>query len=280
MEMFSEKDAAERAQGAIKPFTLDAGASERPGPFDDEARQQAEADTAAAALSMLNDEDEPSDDEDGGAPETSPDQKKAEHEAAEAKRKAEWERKQAEKKAAEEKALAELYAMSDEEAANASVKRTNAELERLTGRNMKMCVTEHIQTVCLNDPAFARLVCHPRKSMINCFKYINRKARDYLKQEMEMNDEKPEGNGFGGDVPDGLCYQWAEEYYNDPDAEVDKEKEEKFEAKPYYGGSSSARNKKKELPKPKAKPEPKPAVTVREPAADDGQLSLFGGAAV
>ena len=62
--------------------------------------------------------------------------------------------------------------------------------QRLTRRNMKQCVTEYIQTLCLEDVAFARNVMHPRKNMVNCFRYINRKALEFTKQEMEDNDVK------------------------------------------------------------------------------------------
>ena len=41
---------------------------------------------------------------------------------------------------------------------------------------------------------------NPKKKMLNCFHYINRKAREYLEQEMKANDEKPMGGGFGGDL--------------------------------------------------------------------------------
>jgi hypothetical protein len=82
-----------------------------------------------------------------------------------------------------------------------------------------------------------------------------------------MNDEKPEGNGFGGDVPDDLCYKWAEDYFNDPDADVDKDKDDKFVPKPFYGGgSSSSKSKKKDPPKKKE--------AVKSDSAD--QVQLFG----
>ena len=68
---------------------------------------------------------------------------------------------------------------------------------------------------------------NPKKKMLNCFHYINRKAREYLEQEMKDNDEKPMGGGFGGDVPDELCYQWAREYFRDAEAKEDAEPEEK-----------------------------------------------------
>ena len=78
--------------------------------------------------------------------------------------------------------------MSDEDAVAASVKRISTDTERLTRRNMKECVAEHIQSLCKKDTAFARRTMHPRKNMICCFKYINCMARNYVKQEMEDND--------------------------------------------------------------------------------------------
>ena len=100
---------------------------------------------------------------------------------------------------------------------------------------MKECVSEYIQTLCLEDPDFSRLTMHPRKTMIHCFFYINRKAREFVEQEMKDNDIKPENGVYGSDVPDDLCYQWAEEYFRDPDAKEDQEKEEKFVPRAYNG---------------------------------------------
>lgn len=111
-------------------------------------------------------------------------EKRKAHEAAEAKRRAEWEAKQAAKKQAEEAALQQINAMSDEDVIAASVKRIGTDTERLTRRNMKECVAEHIQELCRKDTAFARRTMHPCKTMIRCFKYINRMAKEYVKQEM------------------------------------------------------------------------------------------------
>ncbi len=206
-------------------------------------------------------------------PEETEDAKRKAHEEAEAKRKAEWEARQARKKAEEEKKLAELAAMSDEEVTMAAMNKVGADAEKLTRRNMKECVTEHIQTLCLSDPTFARLAQHPRKSMIHCFWYINRKAREFVEQEMKDNDIKPEGvNGvYGSDVPDDLCYQWAEDYFRDPDAKEDQQEEEKFEPKPYYGKTTSKSSGKKAK-----KAEPKKAEKNPEPpkAPVSGQITL------
>ena len=84
--------------------------------------------------------------------------------------------------------------------------------------------------------------------MVHCLWYINRKAREYIEQEMkdrrlhgpcvsrprsarpapaeEMKDSGEEPRNapsgiYGGDVPDELCYQWAEEYFRDPNAGED-----------------------------------------------------------
>jgi len=269
----------------------------------DDDRQQAEEDAAKAALSRLSaesdedsdapDEDECGDDSDESEDADSPDEsgdadktsseadkaadedkKRREHEEAEAKRKAEWEAKKQVREEAEQAAWENAVAMNDDEIMAASMKRIGDDAERLTRRNMKACVAEHIQTLCLEDADFARQVMHPRKNMINCFRYINRKAKAFIEQEMKDNDEKPLTNGvYGGDVPDDLCYMWAEDYFMDLDAEEDKEKEEKFVPKPYAGKPSAKSKKKPE----KKKPEPKKPVPVVAKTDDGhiGQLSLL-----
>ena len=228
----------------------------------DDERQQAEAESAQKALRQM---------QDTAAEEAAEDEKHRAHEEAEAKRKAEWEQKQREKAEAEQAAWENAVAMGDEEVMMASMKRVGDDAERLTRRNMKQCVTEHIQTRCLSDPAFARQVMHPRKNMIRCFRYITRKAKKFAEQEMKDNDEQPIAGGYGCDVPDDMCYLWAEEYFMDMDAEEDKEKEEKFVPKPYSG---------KPAPRPKKKSEKKKPVSPKEPPAEeypnDGtQMTLF-----
>ena len=155
------------------------------------------------------------------------------HEEAEAKRKAKWESDQREKRAAEQARLNRLAAMSDEDVVTASTQRVGADTEKLTRRSMKDCVSEHVQNLCRQDPAFARKTMHPRKSMMHCFWYINRKAKEFVQKEMKANGIQPESGVYGDDVPDDLVYQWAADYFNDPDAQEDKEKEEKFTPRPY-----------------------------------------------
>ena len=183
--------------------------------------------------------------------------RKQEHEAAEAKRKAEFDAKQAAKKKARQEQLDRIKAMSDAELLAASAERVAADTERLTRRNMKEAVAEHIQAKCREDAAFARLVMAPEKSMINCFKYINRKAREYAEQEMKDLGIERTGT-YGLDVPDGTCYGWAEDYFNDPDAKEDHENEEKFVPKPYVpnrkASKAAAAKKKPEEKKPAEKP--------------------------
>ena len=165
--------------------------------------------------------------------------------------------------------------MSDDEVVNASMQRVNADTEKLTRRNMKECVAEFIQTKCLEDIAFARLTMHPRKSMIHCFQYISRKAWDYIQDELKASGIQPGpgSQGYGCDVPDDLCYQWAEDYFRDPDAKEDHEKEEKFVPNPYYGKDFARTTKKKQKEKKKAEAKPKPVQ--KEKPANDGQLSLL-----
>lgn len=204
------------------------------------------------------------------------DRKRQEHEEAEARRKAEWEAKQRAKDEAEQAAWENAVAMSDDEVMAASMKRVGDDSERLTRRNMKQCVTEYVQTLCLEDVTFARNVMHPRKNMVNCFRYINRRAFEFAKQEMEDNDIKPSAEGYGTDVPDGLCYQWAEEYFKDLNAKEDQRQEEKFVPRPYTGGRSNATKKaeKKRAEKPASKAEEKADKAVKEDEPLEDQISL------
>lgn len=190
------------------------------------------------------------------------------HEEVEAKRKAEWDANQAAKSAAEQEQLQRISAMSDDEIMMASIKRIGADTERLTRRNMKECVTEQIQTRCLEDPAFARKAMHPRKSMVHCFQYISRMAWDYVQDELKANGIQPRtGNqGYGCDIPDDLCYKWAEDYFNAPDVKEAQKQEEEFVPRPFYGGKSTPKKKKQQPAKKEKKPQ------MPEPL--DGQLTF------
>lgn len=244
-----------------------------------EARQAAEAEAAQATLAKLAvespPEDEPAEDApmEEAPPEDNEEQKRKEHEEAEAKRKAEWEAK---RQAKEEEILfawENATALDDAALAAASSKRVGDDSERLTRRNMKQCVTEMIQIFCYEDLDLARQVMHPRKNMVNCFRYITRKAKEFVMQEMKDNDIKPDREGYGSDVPDDLCYQWAKEYFFDMDAPEDKDpNEEQFVPKPYVGKTVSKPKKKaeKKKPEPKKVEAPKPA-----PTANEGQLDMF-----
>ena len=243
----------------------------------DDARQEAEAEAAKATLAKLTEDSSPSDKapaEEAPPEEDNEEQKRKEHEEAEAKRKAEWEAK---KQAKEEEILfawENATALDDEALAAASSKRVGDDSERLTRRNMKQCVTEMIQIFCHEDLDLARQVMHPRKNMVNCFRYITRKAKEFVLQEMKDNDIKPDREGYGSDVPDDLCYQWAKEYFFDMEAPEDKgPNEEQFVPKPYVGKTTTSKAKKKtekKKPEPKKVEAPTPA-----PAANEGQLDMF-----
>ena len=243
----------------------------------DDARQEAEAEAAKATLAKLTEDSSASDEapaEEAPPEEDNEEQKRKEHEEAEAKRKAEWEAK---KQAKEEEILfawENATALDDEALAAASSKRVGDDSERLTRRNMKQCVTEMIQIFCHEDLDLARQVMHPRKNMVNCFRYITRKAKEFVLQEMKDNDIKPDREGYGSDVPDDLCYQWAKEYFFDMEAPEDKDpNEEQFVPKPYVGKTTTSKAKKKtekKKPEPKKVEDPKPA-----PTATEGQLDMF-----
>ena len=243
----------------------------------DDARQAAEAEAAKATLAKLTEDSEPSDEapaEEAPPEEDTEEQKRKEHEAAEAKRKAEWEAK---KQAKEEEivfAWENATALDDEALAAASSKRVGDDSERLTRRNMKQCVTEMIQIFCHEDLDLARQVMHPRKNMVNCFRYITRKAKEFVLQEMKDNDIKPSAEGFGSDVPDDLCYQWAKEYFFDMEAPEDKDpNEEQFVPKPYVGKTTTSKAKKKTE---KKKPEPKKEESKADTTSrEEGQLNMF-----
>ncbi|MFQ7749040.1 MAG: Cas9 inhibitor AcrIIA9 family protein, partial [Eubacteriales bacterium] len=181
----------------------------------------------------------------GASKDADEEKRRAEHETAEAKRKAEWEAKQAEKKRALQEQMDHLAAMSDDEVVSASMQRVSKDVEKLTRRNMKECVSEYIQTLCLDDPALPGSPC-TKKTMIHCFQYISRKAWDYVQDELRASGIQPGqgGQGYGCDIPDDLCYQWAEDYFRDPDAKEDQEQEEKFVPKPYWQDHREYRQEK------------------------------------
>ena len=245
----------------------------------DDARQEAESAAAKATLANLSDE-ETEEDAQEIAPATEPpatedneEEKRKAHEEAEAKRKAEWEAK---KQAKEEEILfawENAVALDDDALVAASAKRVGDDAERLTRRNMKQCVTEMIQMMCYEDLELARQIMHPRKNMVNCFRYITRKAKEFVMQEMKDNDIKPTAEGYGSDVPDDLCYQWAKEYFFDMEAPEDQDPgEEKFVPKPYVGKTVTSKTKKKAE---KKKPEPKKEEPKAAPPPNEGQLDMF-----
>ena len=196
------------------------------------------------------------------------------HEAAEAKRKAEWDAKQAAKKAARQEQLDRIKAMTDADLLAASLSRVSTDTERLTRRNMKEAVAEHIQDKCREDTAFALLVMDPDKSMINCFQYINRRARAYAEQEMKDNGIDRTGV-YGLDVPDGLCFQWAEDYFRDPDAKEDHTSEEKFVPKPYVPNRKTAKTTTAKAKTATKKPEQKKPAAEAPKGAVLEQMSLL-----
>lgn len=203
--------------------------------------------------------------------------KKAEHEAAEAKRKAEYEARQAQKKKDYQLQLLKMENMSDDDVMIAAAQRAGQDTEKITRRNMKECVSEYIQTMCFSDPAFARLTMHPRKNMIHCFQYINRKALEYVQDEMKASgfQQGPGMQVYSADIPDGLCYQWAVDYFRDPTVKEDEEQEEKFMPKPYVSktGKKTSPAKATEKKKPEKKPTAKKSTEPVKPS-EEGQLTF------
>lgn len=222
--------------------------------------------------------------------------KNDEYEAKEALHRKEWEEKQAQKKAAEQAELDALHSLSDEEVMSRSIRRVSNDTDKMIRRNMKVCVSEYIQALSLSDPNLARNTLLPRKTMRNCFRYIIRKAREYLETEGTLDTEEPlEAGSTGsrrpglqartlyGDVPDDLCYAWAEEYFRRSDIKEDQEKEDVYVPLPHPAGSrqpgrkTSARKKTSEDSDnpPVTEASEKKAECISTKKDENVQLSLF-----
>ena len=92
--------------------------------------------------------------------------------------------------------------------------------------------------------------------------------------ELKANgvQQGPSQQAYGCDIPDDLCYQWAEDYFRNPDAKEDQGDEEKFVPQPYRGKASSKSVSKKKKEEKKKEPEKK--APPKKAEADDGQISL------
>ena len=285
IEQAQQPDIQHKSVPEKKAPTVQTGQDKSPEP---EKKSQAEAQAPAKAQPSAQAQSEPPVKEltmdmsdrtiPAGKPlDASEDAKRKAHEEAEAKRRAEWEAKQLAKKQEREAALEKIKSMSDADIVSASTERVRVDTEKLTRRNMKECVSEHIQSVCSKDPAFARKTLYPHKSIIHCFHYINRMAKDYLQQEMKDNDIKPENGVYGGDVPDDLVYQWSIDYFNDPDAQEDHVEEEKFTPRPYVNAASKAKGTTKSKKAAKKETAKKETEKKQEPKKNDyQQMSLPG----
>lgn len=268
MSVLSELDLQrQEADGGDNPLPMDEAPDEPIGDSPDGlTEKQGEGTVGVNALKAAETAQEPS-----PAEVSQEDEKRAEHEAAEAKRKAEWEESQRKKREAEQAELDKIAAMGDEEVVADCAARLRNQTEKLTRRNMKILTTARLQALGRENAEFARLVMNPKKSMAHCFQYVSRKALDFVKQEMESKGEKLEGI-FVEDVPDELCYQFAEEYFRDANAPEDTEPQNEFVPRPYYGGAG----RKNKAKKPEKKAAPKTA-TPKKPEnkeAGYGQLSL------
>ncbi len=204
------------------------------------------------------------------APEKTEAEKKKAFEEAEAKRKAEFDAKKAERDEEIQIEWEMNTMMTPEELAAKAKESLTIDIERITQRQMKDCVGAHIISASQQKEIIARHVFHPKKNMVNCFRFINRKAREYLEEYMKLTGDKPDGNGvIGIDIPDNLCYMWAEEYFSSTDIPEDHEDEEKFEPKTYRP-SVASKTAKKTTPKKKDTPPPK-----EEPKTDAVQLTMI-----
>ena len=204
-------------------------------------------------------------------PEQTEAEKKKAFEEEEAKRKAEFDAKKA-KRDEEVQIEWEINTMmTTEDLIEAAKNNIKTGVERITQRNMKESVAAYVIELSQKSEKLSRNILHPQKSITNCYKYINRKARGYLEEQMKLTGEKPDKNGvIGIDIPDNLCYQWAEEYYSSTNIDEDHEDEEKFVPRTYKPAYTPKTNKKA-TPKKKETPPPK-----EEPKADaSAQMSIL-----
>ncbi len=122
----------------IDPVTMETAAMQR-----DEARQEAEAQEAQRLLEKLNSESE-------NAPPKEPELSEADarkaHEEAEAKRREAHEKAQQAREDEIQFAWERAVDLPEPALIDASVKRLGVMTERLTRRNMKICVTESIRS--------------------------------------------------------------------------------------------------------------------------------------
>jgi hypothetical protein len=160
---------------------------------------------------------------------------------------------------------------------NAIEKISNAS-EKITRRNMKIQVSEFIQVRCDSDPDFAALILNPKKNLVNCFKYINRMAMEWIKEDAKARGEELHGQ-IGGDVPDDIIFDWSIEYFQKTGLPEDEEKAKPVSPSPTQKSKDKKVDSKEEISK---KANGKPATSPnnqknKEPdLLDTGQLSLFG----
>lgn len=144
--------------------------------------------------------------------------------------------------------------------------------EKITRRNMKIQVSEFIKVRCHSNPNFAALILNPKKNLVNCFKYINRMAMEWIKEDAKARGEELHGQ-IGGDVPDDIVFDWSIEYFQKIDLPEDEEK-------PKYLPTSPASKKKdansKEDSKVKSNGNSNTPPQKEACLQDAGQLSLFG----
>ncbi len=151
----------------------------------DDARQEAEAAAARATLAELtreSEEDEAETEESVAptAPAATDDEaeRRRAHEEAEAARRAEWEARRQKREEEELFAWENAVAMEDDELVASAVAEIGEESERLTRRNIRICVAEILQTYCRGDANFARQVKHNDEGICpRCKKAVTFKSR-------------------------------------------------------------------------------------------------------
>ena len=108
---------------------------------------------------------------------------------------------------------------------NKAIEKLDKEFESLTRRGMIDSVMEYLSSYCFDNPDFTKNILNEDKDLKDCLKYITRKASDYLK---DASSAFTTDNGYGGEVPDDLCYEWSVEYYSKSKEELEPVKQPKI----------------------------------------------------
>lgn len=92
------------------------------------------------------------------------------------------------------------------------IEKIKSQVELITRKNMIVMVSDHILQKCEDDFEFYSQVNNPKKSLENCIKYINNRAKKRAEEIVKLGGNAPGGAqvvAIDGDE----VYTWAVEYF-------------------------------------------------------------------